>query len=67
MTAYRLSDRLANMARKATKREAARLQDTIVVIVEVAEDEQMGVKTVTRAKSAQRRDTPCGLSHARRR
>jgi len=44
MTAYRLRDCLANIARKATKREAARLQKTIVVIVQVAEGKRMGVR-----------------------
>jgi len=39
MTAYRLRDRLASIARTATKREAARLQKMIVVIVEAAENE----------------------------
>ena len=37
MTAYRLRDRLASIARIATKREAARLQETIAVIVDAAE------------------------------
>jgi hypothetical protein len=67
MTAYRLRDCLANMERKATKREAARLQKTIVVIVEAAENGRTGVRSSRQAKSASERDTPCGLSHARRR
>jgi len=45
MTAYRVRDRLANIARKATRREAARLQKTIVVIVEAAENERIGVRS----------------------
>ena len=51
MTAYRLRDRLANMARKATKMEAARLQETIVVIVEAAGGERT-VSDLHASKSA---------------
>jgi len=36
MMAQRLRDCLANIARTAARREAARLQDTIVEIVEAA-------------------------------
>ena len=51
MTAYRLRDRLANMARKAIKREAARLQKTIVEIVEAA-GTNGGVSDHQRVKTA---------------
>lgn len=48
------------------KREAARLQKTIVVIVEAAEDAD-GVSGRHASKRACMRGSPCGLFHVRRR
>lgn len=50
----------------ATKREAARLQETIVVIVEAAETDAC-MSDRHAIKKRVKRDIPCGLFHERRR